>query len=79
MQTHKTALKQDLPKGVHYHIFDKAEEALSGITDIKSANLVAIPVEMCADVVTVKSYVDESILIGDCVNVLDTLLAKEGL
>lgn len=75
--TQKTALRQGLFKGVHYHIFDIPEQALEAITDINSAQLVSIPGEMCVNVATTKSYVDKAISAGDSVNVLKALLAKE--
>ena len=75
---YKTVLTQAIYKGQHYHVYKDAAESLADITDIKSAYLVAIPVEYCLSPEQVKQYVQESIKIGDCVGVLETLIAKEG-
>ena len=75
---YRTVLTQAIYKGQHYRIYKDATKSLLDIIDIKSAYLVAIPVEYCLAPEQVKQYVQESIKIGDCVGVLETLLTVEG-
>ena len=74
---YKTCLTQALYKGQHYRVYQEAAKSLEDIQDVKTAYLVAIPEEFCMQPEQVMQYVQESIKIGDAVNVLETLMAKE--
>ena len=75
---YKTVLTQALFQGQHYRVYQDASQSLEDIQDIKSAYLVAIPEEFTHHPEQVVQYCKESIKIGDYVNVLETLMAKEG-
>ena len=73
----KTILVQDIYQGRHYRVYTNPAELVGDIQDINSANLVSVPEEFTSNTTLLMQYVEESIQIGDCVNVLQTLLEKE--